>query len=864
MEITIIVILFFLFITSVILPWINFRNIKELAHEINDLKIQLKQIFNFLNKEGVKLPNNIKADADNSLRATLDAKNIDDALDDHNDATLHNNAKTSNVSLERQFGTFLPVWIGAIALALAGFFMVKYSIENNLLSPQVRVMLGITFGIVLLCVASLIRTKPEFANGRLIAQALSGAGIADLYVCIFAATSIYDLVPIFIGFAGMAAVTASAVTLSLRHGMPIALLGMVGGFITPALFSSKNPQAPILFIYLYFVIMGLMVVIRKKSWWWLSIPTILLAFSWVCLWLFGNHFAAGDTLYLCIFLMAVSLTVVFTSKNQYQEDRESTIFKAASLLNYLTLGGAILLTGYITSYSGFGMLEWGLFGLLAIASLCLAFFNQKLYGLFPWLSMVTNVIMIAYWNIADKNTVALVISIFGVIYILGGYLLQLRSKKPLLWAVLTASASLGYYFLGYYKLRHSNLLFDIPIFWESLALAFSGVGVYALVGIMKEMPKDHPQKQMAMATYAWISTAFLSIFLMIKLPYEFLSVALSSQLLATAWINSKVEIKALRYIVSVLAWVVWFLIPTQIVFLFMDILLVQPNIHVTILQEPIIKLGLPALFFTLASYLLRQQKDDKLVYYLEISSIAFTSIMLYYIVSELFHSNANFFSAYIVFFERCTITNILFLYGIVCLWVGRNYLRKSFVFGGIFLSYLAIFRVIWFELTLYNPLFYHQSIGELVIFNGLLLSYGLPILLIWQAANMLSKLGRVELSNYCYGFILLFSFVFISTNIRQIFQGTYLDGYYIGNVEIYAYSLAWLFFAVALLFGGTLRKDKMTRVASLIIMILTAGKVFIFDVSALDGILRVLSFFGLGVSLLSISWFYTRFVFSKD
>ena len=44
-------------------------------------------------------------------------------------------------------------------------------------------------------------------------------------------------------------------------------------------------------------------------------------------------------------------------------------------------------------------------------------------------------------------------------------------------------------------------------------------------------------------------------------------------------------------------------------------------------------------------------------------------------------------------------------------------------------------------------------------------------------------------------------------------------------------------------------------------MVLTVGKVFLFDASELDGLYRVASFFGLGLSLIGLSWFYSRFVF---
>lgn len=119
------------------------------------------------------------------------------------------------VGFEQQFGVYLPVWIGGIALALAGFYFVKYSIDAGWLSPYVRILLGIIAGISMIGVGQIICNKPNFANGTRIAQTLSGAGLVDLYVCIFAAANLYHLIPPLVSFAGMGAVTAAAV---VRNG----------------------------------------------------------------------------------------------------------------------------------------------------------------------------------------------------------------------------------------------------------------------------------------------------------------------------------------------------------------------------------------------------------------------------------------------------------------------------------------------------------------------------------------------------------------------------------------------------------------------------------------------------------------------
>jgi len=514
-------------------------------------------------------------------------------------------------------------------------------------------------------------------------------------------------------------------------------------------------------------------------------------------------------------------------------------------------------------------MEWGLFGLLSLGGIGLAFFNQKLYGLVPWLSMAVNAVMLVAWNTHDTSVFALIISIFAALYIGSGYLLQLRSERSLIWAGLTAAASIGYYLLGYYELRNTDIATSIPMFWGLLALMFTGLGTAALHKIIKDVPTKHSQKQHLMAIYAGASTAFLSIALTIELPREFLTVAFATQLFAMTWINTKVQVKALRYIVGLLALVFGFLLIPQI------LLLVQLTAYslveaqlalqkgIPIVNWPTFQLGLPALFFVAGSYLLRKQKDDRLVHSLEITAIALIGVMGYYLTRHAFHVDEDVLFVKAGFVERGVITNILFIYGLVCLWIGRNYLRKAVTLSGLFLCGVAIFRISYFDFISYNPLWSTQAVGELPIFNALLLTYGLPICWAWVAIKELPNAGKPEWNKYGYSFILLLAFTLLSLNVRQLFHGTYLNGHETTNAEIYTYSVIWLLFGIVLLLFGTLKKDKMVRIASLAIMIFTVGKVFLYDASELEGLFRVFSFFGLGLSLLGLSWFYTRFVFGN-
>ena len=363
-----------------------------------------------------------------------------------------------------------------------------------------------------------------------------------------------------------------------------------------------------------------------------------------------------------------------------------------------------------------------------------------------------------------------------------------------------------------------------------------------------------------------VVAAFLSIGLTVELKREFLSVAFAAEVLAVAWINTKIDIKALRWIAALLACVFGFLLLPQFILVVQltAFSLVEAKLYlqegIPIVNWPFFQLGLPALCFMSASYLLRRERDDRLVSYLEAASIGLVGLMGYYLTRRLFHLDQNVLFVQAGFIERGVITNVLFIYGIACLCAGRKFARRSIVLGGLVLSGIALFRIGYFDLILHNPLWSAQNVGELPILNGLLLPYGLPIFWIWTVMKQLPRLGKIEWSKYGYGCMLLLAFVLVSFDVRQFFHGSRLDMMATGSAEIYTYSAVWLLFGIGLLYMGTLRRDRMIRIASLPVILLTVAKVFLFDASALTGLWRVFSFFCLGLCLLSISWFYSRFV----
>ncbi len=126
-------------LASFILPWINRSNIKSLFEEIEKLKNQSSHAANSIES----MPSYVEEYIDKaSMNITQKTEIICSQASNKKNESISNDISNESVSFEQQFGTRLPVWIGGVALALAGFFMVKYSIEVGLISPAVRASNG--------------------------------------------------------------------------------------------------------------------------------------------------------------------------------------------------------------------------------------------------------------------------------------------------------------------------------------------------------------------------------------------------------------------------------------------------------------------------------------------------------------------------------------------------------------------------------------------------------------------------------------------------------------------------------------------------------------------------------------------------
>ena len=102
--------------------------------------------------------------------------------------------------------------------------------------------------------------------------------------------------------------------------------------------------------------------------------------------------------------------------------------------------------------------------------------------------------------------------------------------------------------------------------------------------------------------------------------------------------------------------------------------------------------------------------------------------------------------------------------------------------------------------------------------------------------------------------------------VRRFFHGPdEMDlGFPTSEAEQWAYSLALLACGLVLLAVGAVRRSRILRLASLVFLALAVLKVFVIDLSSLEGIMRALSFIGLGLTLIGIALAYQRLLARPD
>ncbi|MFA4943233.1 MAG: DUF2339 domain-containing protein [Lentisphaeria bacterium] len=171
--------------------------------------------------------------------------------------------RPKNLSPEFAIASTWLLRLSAVIFLFGVGYFLHYSIRKGWLPPTLRVGLSLLAGAGLVAGGARLLSRRWQALG----QGLVGAGLGTLYFSLFAASRFYGLLPLPASFGLMAAVTAAAGVMAVRlDSLLIAVLGLVGGYLTPVLLSTGTGNLPALYSYLLLLGAGVLATAAFRRW----------------------------------------------------------------------------------------------------------------------------------------------------------------------------------------------------------------------------------------------------------------------------------------------------------------------------------------------------------------------------------------------------------------------------------------------------------------------------------------------------------------------------------------------------------------------------------------------------------------------
>ena len=787
----------------------------------------------------------------------------------------HSPPPPQQIGFEERFGTRWVVWVGGVALALGGIFLVRYTIQQGLIGPGVRIFLGALLSAALVAAGEWTRRRENLSGlpglpSANIPSVLTAAGTTVAYATVYAAYALYGFLPPPIAFVLLGIVALLTLAAALLHGPALAGLGVIGAYLAPALVASAKPDYWALYIYIAVVTAAAFALARGRMWQWLAIAAIVLSALWtfpgadvfpvaslgahvfnvlagfvlaaaflVCGLLFGPDVAPGEVDRLSAFGLGVYLL-------------------AAAFLSLASQHDPVALTAFV---------------ILTVATIGIAWRAEAATGAVPVAAILAMAVM-AHWAVAmnpsqlllpggpaapavhepqpyDYGSHLVVAGVWAVLFGMPGFLAQGRSVRalaPMLWCASGVFVPLAMLVALYYRI--AGLDRSLPFAGLALLLA----AIYALATENLIQRDARPGMMAGSAMYATGALAALALALTFALEKGWLTVGLALMAPGAAWVARKRPLPWLRSLAAIMAAIV----TARIAY---EPRIVGDDLGTTpIFNWLLYGYGVPAVSFWVAGWLLRRRADDVPARAVDAAAILFT-VMLAIVEIRHYVTGGNIYRPSSDFVEIALYANVG-----LAITIGLERVRgrsRSIVHdvGAIVVAVLTLLAIAFDLAYVFDPRLRNTPMGDAFV-NLILLAYGLPAVLA-IALTLIARTTR-PLSYRIVAAItaVTLGLFYLTLEVRRLFHGPILAGP-ISDAEQYSYSTAWLLFGIVLLAAGFILRSQPARLLALGVIALTVGKVFIIDTASISGIYRALSAIGLGIVLLGIGWLYQRLLYPR-
>ena len=716
---------------------------------------------------------------------------------------------------EHLFGRTLPIWAGGLTLAITGILGVKWSIDAGILTEGVRVFLGILFGLGLIGGAFSMRDRDDVR----IAQSLSGAGIASLYGAVLSAHLLYGLIGSGAALSGMIVVTLAGGALSMLFGAPSALLALVGGLAAPALIGGEG-NVPALSLYVMAITGGASFLARLQDRLWLAGSAMAGGLLWAAVAEIGMQ--SGSIFVVMLVLFSAFLVPLVSSR----DSAKAPFGIVGAAFGTLQCAGLVLL-------GGFGIVQWT--GLLLATAGCLWLARNEAFRMLPAMAGGVAFLVLLAWNDADSAALVLLTLLFAGLHAIHAAWRVSRSESGIRLesARLMASAPLAALAIVAHRLPEAG----------TVSGAICAIAAALMAISIEWISKRNPDEGMHVARPVAVVFGLLAAWWMVG--ETAFPVAAAGLALGAFWRRGWEAAGGLATGVLTISVLVvdaaWF-----------------SSAAGSLAGRPFLVTGLPPL-----SDLLRT-----LVPLAVVTGVAFMKMRdVNVIVSRclvLLGASAGLVLAHSLWKQVFAIdgTEAFISLGMVerTLWqfilaagavaAFQFDRRLSVALGGMSLLHFG-----WFTLLIHDPAWNMQQVGSMPLFNLMSLSC-LTALALLHLAGRIDLLRPMEVARNVAQMLLITMTGLLV--LRQAFAGSLMASATVSQAEDIVRSLLIVLISIAFLLHGLRKQALPWRIGSLLLMLAAVIKVFIFDVSGLDGLARIASFAALGFSLIGVGWLYAR------
>ncbi|MEO5322260.1 DUF2339 domain-containing protein [Mesorhizobium sp. CC13] len=773
--------------------------------------------------------------------------------------------------IETALGTRWAVWVGGLALAFGAVFLIKYSIESGLFGPGARLTLAALLGLALVGGGEFIRrtgyrVPVEGGGSAYIPAILTAAGAFALFGTVYAAHGLYGFIGAGPAFVLMGIIGVATIAAALAHGQALAGLGLLGAMVTPALISSTAPNIWALFGYLAIVLAATAAVARIRRWTLLMGAAFVGTGLWTLLYLADAPLADFAVI---LFISAATLATLAFVWLGRGEDQAELDWPSIVPAFFLAITALVLFVH--PTYAGLGGPLRGaalLLGLLAVAA-CRP-------GALALLFAAGAATVLVYLRNASGGTLELDLPVGGLTF--EGLPIELSGAE-----LTRIGWGLGLVFAGLGLWQARRLLVATP--WRAAAWMGWGVAVPLVVLFSLWFAYGNPDRDLLRAVIAavlvvafaaggeWLARAEeppltggpavsfalggAGVALLLALHMGFGS-GWTTVLSGAAAALPALATRQRGY--PVLGWLSVGAAAVVLARVAFDPTIVGADVLGTtpVFNWLLPGYGIPALAFGLSAWQLARTTDGRPRLVMEAVAALFSLLAVAMLVRHAMNGGVI-YAGTPTLAEQAIYTLIAIGGGGILTALDMRSPSPVLRYGSLAIGVLSVLFVVAQHFLVLNPLFTDERTGGIPFFNLLFLAYLLPAV----AAAGLAYYARGKRPQWYSAMLALvaalLAFAYATLSVRRLFQGEYIGLWAgLGQWETYSYSALWLAMGVALLVAGVKLSSQVLRVASAALISVAVAKVFLFDMSELEGVLRALSFIGLGAVLIGIGLFYQR------